>query len=220
MMPEQTIQPPFTHRHEPAAVTPLTAAGRARTIYNPKTGDYATFLKSTEETGGDSILIRVELPPHAGTKMARHIHLKSGETFVVTEGELTVESGSDVIALKAGGTAFAGAGAHHRWYSTSDLPCVFEVDIRPAGRTEDGLRVIYGLARDGRSGPDSVPSNPLELALGAQLSDIYLTTMPVWIQKAVFGLLASIARMVGTEKRFAPYLDPETGFKPASTTAP
>jgi quercetin dioxygenase-like cupin family protein len=220
MMPEQAIRPAITPMREPAPLTPLTAAGRARTIYNPKTDDHATFLKSTEETGGESLLIRVELPAHAVTKMARHIHLKSGETFVVTEGELTVESGADVMVLKAGDTAYAGAGAHHRWYSTSGLPCVFEVDIRPAARTEDGLRIIYGLARDDRSGPDSVPKNPLELALGVQLSDIYLTTMPVWIQKAVFGLLASIARMAGTEKRFAPYLDPEPGFKPASTTAP
>jgi mannose-6-phosphate isomerase-like protein (cupin superfamily) len=197
-VPEPTLQPP-----------PLTAAGRSRTIYNPTIGDHATFLRSTEETGGEGLLIRIELPAHGGAKVARHIHLQSSETFVVIEGELTVEKGSEVLVLKVGDSAVAPAGAHHRYRSASDLPCVFEVDIRPAGRTEDGLRVIYGLARDGKSRPDSVPRNPLDIALAAQYSDMYLTTLPVWFQQAVFGVLGSIARMLGRDREFAKYLKPE-----------
>jgi mannose-6-phosphate isomerase-like protein (cupin superfamily) len=218
-MPEHSPQSTPAQVREAAAPTKLTAAGRSRTIYNPMIGDHATFLKSTEETNGESLLIRVELPAHGGAKTARHLHLQSAETFVVIEGELTVENGSDVVVLKVGDSATAAPRAHHRYLSASDLPCVFEVEIRPAGRTEDGLRLIYGLARDGRSGPNSVPRNPLELALGAQYSDMYLASLPVWVQKAIFGGLASIARMVGTEKRFARYLEPEPDFKPASRTA-
>jgi mannose-6-phosphate isomerase-like protein (cupin superfamily) len=209
MMPERSLQPPLAQAPKPAALTPLTAAGRARTIYNPIVGDHATFLRSTEETGGESLLIRVQLPAHGGAKLARHIHLQSAETFVVTEGELTVENGTEVVVLKVGDSAVVPPGAHHRYLSTSDLPCVFEVELRPAGKSEDGLRVIYGLARDGKSGANSVPRNPLELALTAQYSDIYLTTLPVWVQQAVFGVLGSIARMRGTDRGFARYLDPE-----------
>jgi mannose-6-phosphate isomerase-like protein (cupin superfamily) len=194
---------------EPAALTPQTAAGRPRTIYNPIVGDHATFLRSTEETGGESLLIRVQLPAHGGARLARHIHLQSAETFVVFEGELTVENGSEVVVLKVGDSVFVPPRAHHRFLSTSDLPCVFEVELRPAGRSEDGLRVIYGLARDGRSRPNNVPRNPLELALTAQYSDIYLTTLPVWVQQAVFGVLGLLARMLGTDRRFARYLQPD-----------
>jgi mannose-6-phosphate isomerase-like protein (cupin superfamily) len=208
-MPEHTLPSPLAHVPELAALTPLTAAGRSRTIYNPTIGDHATFLLSTEETGGESLQIRVQLPAHGGANVARHIHLQSKETFVVTEGELTVETGSDVVVLRVGDSAVVPPGTHHRYRSASDLPCIFEVDIRPAGRTEDGLRVIYGLARDGKSGPDSVPRNPLDMALAAQYSDIYLTTMPVWFQQAVFGVLGSIARMRGRDREFAKYLEPE-----------
>jgi len=208
MMPEHLLQPPVV-QVLPTARTPLTAAGRPRTIFNPTIGDHASFLQSTEETGGESILIRIELPAHGGARVARHIHLQSKETFVVTEGELTIEKGTEVLVLKVGDSAVVPPGVHHRYRSASDLPCIFEVDIRPAGRTEDGLRVIYGLARDGRTGPDSVPRNPLELALAAQYSDIYLTTLPVWVQRAVFGVLGSIARMLGRDRRFARYLKPE-----------
>jgi mannose-6-phosphate isomerase-like protein (cupin superfamily) len=209
MMPEDTLQPTLAQASEVAAPTPLTAAGRLRTIYNPTIGDHATFLRSTEETGGESLLIRIQLPAHGGARVARHIHLHSSETFVVIEGELTVENGSEVVVLKVGDTAVIPARAHHRYLSASDLPCVFDVVVRPAGRTEDGLRVIYGLARDGRSGPDSVPRNPLELALAAQYSDMYLAALPVWFQQGVFGVLGSIARMVGRDRRFARYVEPE-----------
>lgn len=208
-MPDQLLQPPLAQAPLPATLSPLTPAGRPRTVHNPTIGDYATFLRSTEETGGECVLIRVQLPARGGARLARHIHLKSRETFVVTEGELTIEKGSDVAVLKVGESAVVEPGEHHRYLSTSDLPCVFEVELRPAGKNEDGLRVIYGLAKDGKCGPDSVPRNPLELALAAQYSDIYLTTVPVWVQQAVFGVLGSIARMLGTDRGFARYLEAE-----------
>lgn len=98
-MPDQLPQPPLAPSPLTGALSPLTPAGRMRTIHNPTIGDHATFIRSTEETGGESLLIRVQLPARGGAKLARHIHLQSRETFVVTEGELTIEKGSDVAVL-------------------------------------------------------------------------------------------------------------------------
>ena len=47
------------------------------------------------------------------------------------------------------------------------------------------------------------------MAESVQYSDIYLTSLPVWLQQAVFGVLGSIARMLGRDREFAKYLAPE-----------
>ena len=41
--------------------------GQARRYYHPEQRDYATFLKTSEETGGEYTLVKVEVAPDGGT---------------------------------------------------------------------------------------------------------------------------------------------------------
>jgi mannose-6-phosphate isomerase-like protein (cupin superfamily) len=177
---------------------------RERVIANPVIGDRVAFLKTAEETEGEYLLLKVELAPHGGNAM--HYHLTFTEAFEVLEGWLNIDLGGRHLVLGPSEKALVPIRAHHRFYSTSDEPVTFTVEIRPARRMEEALRVAYGLARDGKTNAKSVPRNILQLALLYELGESYLAGMPLFLQRALFGSLAKVARWRGVERSFEKYL--------------
>ncbi len=136
---------------------PIRAKEPQRVIENPLIGDRVTFLKTTEETNGEYLLAKVELAPHGGNAM--HYHLTFTEAFEVLEGRLNVDLDGRHLVLGPGEKALVPMKSRHRFYSTSDEPVTFTVQMRPARRMEEALRVAYGLARDGKTNAKSVPTN-------------------------------------------------------------
>jgi mannose-6-phosphate isomerase-like protein (cupin superfamily) len=177
---------------------------RDRVIENPVIGDRVTFLKTTEETGGEYLLAEIELAPHGGNAM--HYHLTFTEAFEVLEGRLNVDVDGLTLVLGPGERAFVPKRIPHRFYSTSDEPAKFRAKIRPARRMEDALRIAYGLARDGKTNAKSVPKNVWQLALLFEMGEGYLAGAPLFLQRAVFGALAMVARWKGVDKSFQKYL--------------
>ncbi len=175
-----------------------------RTIDNPVIGDRVTFLKTTQETNGEYLLMQIELAPHGGT--TKHYHVAFTETFEVLEGELHVSVDGHEHVLGAGDKAFVPMRAAHHFYSTSDEPVVFRLETRPARTMEQATRIAYGLARDGKTNAKAVPRNIWELALVFDLGESYLVGMPLVLQQAIFGILARIARWRGVDKRLEKYV--------------
>jgi quercetin dioxygenase-like cupin family protein len=62
--------------------------------------DYATFLQTSEETGGERTLIEIELSPGGGNQP--HYHLTYDEHFEVPEGALEVQLGKASRTLRPG----------------------------------------------------------------------------------------------------------------------
>ena len=69
------------HRHECAR----HSDDHPRRIYNPVQRDAATFLETSEETGGVRTLAELEVAP--GGKVTPHYHLTYSERFKVLEGQ-------------------------------------------------------------------------------------------------------------------------------------
>jgi quercetin dioxygenase-like cupin family protein len=168
-------------------------AARER-IYNPVQKDFATFLKTSDETRGEMSLFQVELAPGGGNPL--HAHSAFTEEFKVLEGELNVQVGKQHLVLKPGQKALVPRNTNHRFYSTSNTPTVFLVELRPGHKGfEQALRIVYNMA-----GVRLAPVKHL-LALGL-LVEMSGTT-PVGaasLLKPVLGLLASIARRRGLDK--------------------
>jgi mannose-6-phosphate isomerase-like protein (cupin superfamily) len=76
-----------------------------RRYYHPLQKDYATFLKTSEETGGEYTLIEVEVAPGGGN--TPHYHKTYAEHFEVLEGVLEVTVGGETRALHPGEKAVA-----------------------------------------------------------------------------------------------------------------
>jgi len=184
-------------------IAPKTIAAD-RTIENPAIGDRVTFLKTTAETDGEYLLLRIELAPRGGNSL--HYHPAFTEKFRAVEGRLNLELEGRQLALEPGERALVPIGARHRFYSTSDEPILFEVEVRPARRFEEAVRIGYGLARDGLVRPGGMPKSIWHAALLLPLGGTYPAGIPRWLLQVPLGLLAAIARRRGVERALAKYL--------------
>jgi quercetin dioxygenase-like cupin family protein len=175
-----------------------------RRIYHPLQRDYVTFLQTAEETGGEYLLIEVELAPHGGNPL--HRHLAFTETFEGVEGELYVHRAGQELVLGPGEKAVVPPGTVHRFYSEADRPIRFRVEHRPPLQWEQVLRIGYGLAMDGKVTSKGVPKNFLQAALLFTMSDTYLVGPPVGLQRTIFRPLAALARWRGVDRKLTKYL--------------
>jgi quercetin dioxygenase-like cupin family protein len=189
--------------HAQGVVSSKTPSGRSRTISNPVIGDTVTFIEATEEGGGRRIILEIELAAGGGNPM--HVHLYQTETFKVLHGRLNVVVAGRSLTLAEGEEATAEPRAPHRFFAAADAGVRFQVTVLNPGRLEDGLRILYGLSRDGQA-PSGIPRNPLVLALGSQMSDMYIAALPLWFQIGLFRPLAAIARRLGYERKLTRYL--------------
>ena len=116
-----------------------------RRYYHPIQKDYATFLKTSEETDGEYTLIEVEVAPGGGNDP--HYHKTYNEHFEVLEGTLEVLVGEETLTLGPGQRA-VGEGTPRNLYhlalllewSEVRLPGVFTI-------TEPLFRLLAKRAR-------------------------------------------------------------------------
>ena len=179
-------------------MTTSASDDRPRKIYNPVQRDAATFLETSEETGGARTLAELEVAP--GGKVTRHYHLTYSERFQVLEGHLTVDIDGVHHELKPGDEAVAPARSVHAWSNPSEERSVVHVELRPGSPGfENGLRVAYGLAADGLVRKNGVPRNPLHAALVLQMGEVRLPGGYAALGR-VLGLLAFVARRRGIDR--------------------
>lgn len=159
-------------------------------IYNPLQKDYATFLTTGSQSGGEVTKLEVELAPGGGN--ALHFHRAFSERFEVLEGKLVVQVEREMRTLGVGETALAERGVRHCFSNATASPTRFLVELRPASRGfENALRIAYGLASDGGMDPKSrLPKSLLHLAVLATMAETY----PVGAAALFFPLLTMLAR--------------------------
>jgi hypothetical protein len=91
---------------------------------------------------------------------------------------------------------------------STDRDARVRVEITPGERFAHMIETFYGLARLGHTDRNGMPY-PLQLALsGREFSDVIVSRLPpVFVQHAIFGALAPIARWCGYRATY-PQLSP------------
>ena len=179
-------------------MNPSTVDRRSRRIYNPVQRDAATFLETSEETGGARTLAALEIAP--GGKVTPHYHLAYSERFRVLEGHLAVEIDGARHQLAPGEEAIAPPRSLHAWSNPSEERTIAHIELRPGSPGfENGLRVAYGLAADGLVLKNGVPRNPLHAALLLEMGDVRLPGAYRLVEP-ILGLLVRIARWRGADR--------------------
>lgn len=178
----------------------VAGVGEDRRYYHPGQKDYATFLKTSEETGGALTLIEVEVAPGGGTPP--HYHKTYDERFEVVEGALEVQVGKETHTLRPGQKAVAPRNTLHRFRNLTDVPATFLVEFRPGQPGfEKTVKVGYGLAEDGRDRrTEGTTKNLYHLALMLEWSESRLPGV-FGLLEPVFRLLARWARQKGIDKK-------------------
>ena len=174
------------------------ATARGRRIYNPVQKDTATFLQTSEETGGERTLIEIEAAPGGGT--VPHYHKTYDEHFEVLRGALEVRVGASTRTLRPGEKAVAPIDTLHRWHNATDEPTTFLVELRPGhSGFEKSLTVAYGLAADGLANGNGLPKNLYHTALLFEWGEGRMPGVFALLEP-VFRLLAKRARHKGIDR--------------------
>lgn len=181
------------------------------TIENPVTGERVSFLKRARDTDGEFVRFEVVAEPGA-IGPPEHVHEHQEEYFSVQAGTLSGSVDGESFRLEAGEELTVWPGTPHEWGNGSDDELRVLIEIRPAMRFEEVLEVIYGLARDGKTDDEGLP-NPLQLAVIGQeyWEDNHVTSPPPLVQKAAFGVLAPIGRLLGYRAYYPEYSPRHTG---------
>jgi quercetin dioxygenase-like cupin family protein len=175
------------------------------TIENPVTGERVTFLKRGRDTEGEFVRLEVIAEPGAPGP-PEHVHEHQEEYFSVQAGTLAGSVDGEPFRLEAGEELTVWPGTPHEWGNGGDDDLRVLIEVRPAMRFEEVLEGFYGLARDGKTDDEGLP-NLLQLAvIGREYwEDNHVTSPPPLVQKAVFGVLAPIGRLLGYRAHYPEY---------------
>jgi len=169
-----------------------------RIFENPVIGDKVTYLKISEETNGEYGMAEVELVPGGGNFL--HYHKAFAETFTAIKGNLTLQLNKAERILKPGESFTVQPDTLHLFKNKTRAKIIFRVEVRP-GHTgfENGIKIVYGLARDGMVTKKGAPKKLLHLAVIVAMSDINRPGVFALLEP-IFKWLAKRARKKGIEQ--------------------
>ena len=185
-------------------------------IESPVIGERAIFRQTAADTNGE--LLQLEVFQRVGAKgPVEHYHTGQEERFEVVSGVMHALVGGREVRLGPGERVVIPAGTPHRWWNGGQEELHVVAEVRPALQVERFFETIFGLARDGKTDADGAPSF-LQIALFASAYDIWVPKPPRPLQRALFAVLAPIARLRGYRAWYPEYSDPEEPQgRPATT---
>jgi hypothetical protein len=126
------------------------------------------------------------------------MHPTLDERFTVLQGKIGYVLGDKKGVLEPGDSADLPRGVFHDWWNAGDDEARVIVEVRPAVRFEQMAGTLFSLAREGKTNAKGMP-NPLQMAvIGQEFADVLvMASPPPAVQRAVFALLAPIARLLG-----------------------
>jgi len=186
----------------------------SRVIGNPHIGEEVTIIESTEETNGKYLRFKFVLNPHFGIFL--HYHLDLVEHFEIIEGEVEFTLGREKVVLRKGESISIPEKTIHRFWNHTDEFVTMMVELRPVKTFESFMRASYGLDTDGKSWRISVfgyhipstffmPNNILLLGTLFQMGEFYVPVVPRFVQRAIFGFMAYLAKITGSDKQLEKY---------------
>jgi quercetin dioxygenase-like cupin family protein len=187
-----------------------TMARAGDTIESPISGARIRFLKTSRDTNGE-LLRYDEFLKRGGRGPREHVHHYQEERFEVLSGTARIGVRGQERDYGAGKTVVVPAGTPHVWGNPSEEEVHLIIEFRPALRVETFLETHFGLQKDGKVNPKSGLPNLFQRAVIAREyeDEVYLTRPPLFVQRALFGLLAPIGRLLGYKARYPAYSGPE-----------
>jgi quercetin dioxygenase-like cupin family protein len=173
-------------------------------LENPVTGEKLTFVETSASTGGERVVVDLELA--AGGKVPGvHVHPFQEEKFEVQAGTMQFRYGMKRITAKAGQTVVVPAGKIHDFANAGQHAARVRVTISPALKMEEMFETTVALAKEGKVMKSGMPK-PLELALFVSRfgDEARAPFPPHFVVRAVMAPLAAIAKRRGRNCRYQP----------------
>jgi GNAT superfamily N-acetyltransferase/quercetin dioxygenase-like cupin family protein len=183
------------HQEEPAMDTPTIRVGA---LYeNPVTGERAVVRVPPQEANGQLLVVDLYLRP-GGRVAGEHVHPAATESFTPVTGQLAVRHNGRTLHAGPGTRVEVAPGVAHDFWNASGEEVRVLVEVRPGRRLEQLIRQLFLSAQEGRTDARGRP-RPLHAAVLAQefADTMRFTSPPRLVQRALFGLLAPVARATG-----------------------
>ncbi len=166
-------------------------------IENPVIGDRIVFRRTTADTAGE--LLEFDLFARSGAAgPPEHVHPQATERFEVIQGVLRARVDGVEKSVEAGESLVVPPGTLHTWWNTGAAEVHVRVQLTPAGRNESFLETIYALALLGRTNSKGVPGFlQLSVFASSYFDTNHIVQPPLFVQRAVFGIIAPFARLLG-----------------------
>jgi quercetin dioxygenase-like cupin family protein len=181
---------------------------RGDVIENIVTGERAIVLVGTEDSGDGKLVVFMGVRP-GGAVVGEHVHPSLTERFRVVSGRLGVCLDGVESVLGPGEEAFVRPGVVHDWWNAGDEEAQVVVEIDPGRRFEIMISTLFGLANDGLTNAKGMPHLLQASVIAQEFGDVVqFVRPPRFVQRALFGVLAPIARALGYRPYYERYLRP------------
>ncbi|MBN8825235.1 MULTISPECIES: cupin domain-containing protein [unclassified Spirosoma] len=176
-------------------------------IHNTRTGQTIRFLKTSEDTDGELLDMEATFKVHS-REPAPHYHPSQVEDFTILAGELTVRISGQTRIYKQGESFRIPKQTIHSMWNEGDQQTVVNWQVRPALITEYFLETATGLANEGKTNQDGVPTFLQAVLLLNRFMAVYRLPKPAFaIQKVVFTALTPLAYLFGYRPTYKKYID-------------
>ena len=125
-------------------------------------------------------------------------------------GTFRAKVGEEEHTYREGDKFTVPANAPHWMHNISDEEGRLNWQVRPAMKTQFLFETMWGLAADGKTGPNGIP-NLLQLAviLREYRNEFRASNPPYSVQRVLFGILAPIGLLKGYQAKYADYSNME-----------
>ena len=125
-----------------------------------------------------------------------HLHMRQTETMTLVRGELLVTVNGEPRRVQQGETLSLSPRSGHTLRNETQREVHAYVEFRPALRSEEFLRTIFGLAERGET-DDKGDVSFLQAAAMMPRYEMYRADVPLLLQRILFAILGPIARLIG-----------------------
>ncbi len=172
------------------------------TITN-RAGEQILFRQTAHDTNGALLEVEVQYRANAAPPPA-HYHPLQEEHFSVLAGAIQTTIGGQTRTYLPGEEFVVPPGVAHAMHNTSAEPGRVLWQIRPALQTEALFEMLWGLASDGKTNHNGVPTLlQLAVLLHTYNREFRLCKPPYALQKIIWTLLAAIGRWKGYRSQYA-----------------
>ncbi len=173
-------------------------------IVNPRTGQRMVFLETGKGTDGQLVRIDTFNPPSPPLE-GKHVHPFQESGAEVLSGSLCFSVGGEQRSVKPGESITIPANTPHFFWNDGEQEAHAVQWFRPALKTDQFFETFFGLAQDDKLTAKGLPSLLQIAVMMPRFGDEIRLASPPWaMQKAVFGLLAPVGRMLGYRAEY-PY---------------
>lgn len=182
-------------------------AYKGKLMMNSITGHQYKFIQTSGDTEGKLLEMEVTYKAHL-KEPPPHYHPQQSEEFTILSGQLVVRMKGKTRSYKPGERFLVPANEVHSMWNESAQPATVNWKVTPALNSEQLFETTTGLANDGKTNTDGLPSL-LQLAVTLPyFSNVFRTVKPPYgIQRIVFTLLGPIARLKGYQPYYKKYIN-------------